>query len=299
MAGLSIRGGLIVSGFDEPPYEGTIDVVGDRIVDVIPGPSDDATAGRPGLDGLDVVDASGMIVCPGFIDAHVHGEQAGLSGRPVAEATRQGVTTYIVGQDGCSFAPGSATWIEYVNQYFGAVNGRVEFAEPSLSIAAFLDLVDRRTSVNIATLVPNGNLRFDAMGLSGSEPTRSELAEMASALARGLADGAVGLSSGMDYVPSRSAGIGEMASLASVLVDADAVYVSHLRGYGNRVGQGLEPDAIADIAIIDPTAVTDVSTYEQPRELSRGVRHVFVSGVPVLRDGELTGATPGRAIRKG
>jgi N-acyl-D-amino-acid deacylase len=66
------------------------------------------------------------------------------------------------------------------------------------------------------------------------------------------------------------------------------------------VGRGvLELGAIADIAVVDPTAVTDLSTYDQPRRPSRGVPHVLVSGVPVLRNGELTGATSGRAVRRG
>jgi N-acyl-D-amino-acid deacylase len=520
VTGLYLCGGLIVSGLDEMPFEGTVGVAGDRIVAV--------TRGRGSIrveaqsPDVTLVDTSGMIVCPGFIDAHVHGEQAALVGGPLPEATMQGVTTYIVGQDGCSFAPGSASWLEYVNGYFGAVNGRGHFPTSPLTVAAFLDLVDRRSTVNVATLVPNGNLRFDAMGLRASEPSRAEAAQMARALAQGLADGAVGLSSGMDYIPSRMAGAPEIASLCAALADAHAVYVSHVRGYGNRVGQGLgeifevarssgapihishlwgradsitsllagaagegidcsfdaypytagcsilgmallpaelqdegpdrtleriadedvraelrkvitidqlelltfgsvaspayswcegrtllsgaadvgahpvdlacdvllasrldvgvimgrrdfgeadmtallrhdlhmlssdgifvgrhphprgwgafaralavhtvrrrdytwedavrhlasnaarrfglvgrgvlEPGAIADIAVIEPTSVADLSTYARPRQTSRGVRHVIVSGIPVLLNGELTGATPGRAVRRG
>jgi N-acyl-D-amino-acid deacylase len=520
VTGLYLRGGLIVSGLDEAPFEGTIGVAGDRIVEVTRG-GDPAPVEAQSADAT-IVEVSGLIVCPGFIDAHVHGEKAALVGGPLPEATMQGVTTYIVGQDGCSFAPGSASWLEYVNEYFGAVNGRGHFVSPPLTVAGFLDLVDRRSTVNVATLVPNGNLRFDAMGLQASEPSRTEAAQMAQALAQGLAEGAVGLSSGMDYIPSRMAGAAEIASLCGVLADADAVYVSHVRGYGNRVGEGLgeifevarssgapihishlwgpaeaiaslldsaagegidcsldtypytagcsilamallpaelqadgpdatlerladsgvraelrkvvaldqlelltfgsvasdayawcegrtllegaadvgahpvdlacdvlvasrldvgvimgrrdfgeadmtallrhdlhmlssdgifvgrhphprgwgafaralglhtvrrrdytwpeavrhlatnaarrfglvgrgvlEPGAIADIAVVEPTSVSDLSTYAWPRQTSRGVRHVLVSGISVLRNGELTGATPGRAIRRG
>jgi N-acyl-D-amino-acid deacylase len=515
---LSLRSGLIISGLDEPPFEGTVGVAGDRIVDVTRAGAPD-TAETPSAD---VIDASGLIVCPGFIDAHVHGEPRVLAGGPLPEATMQGVTTYIVGQDGCSFAPGSPSWVEYVNGYFGAVNGQARFPPSPLTIAAFLDLVDRTSTVNVAVLVPNGNLRFDAMGLQASEPSAADVAQMARSLAQGLAEGAVGVSSGMDYIPSRMAEPRKMASLCAPLADAGAVYVSHVRGYGERVDQGLseifdvarssgapihishlwgpagriaslldgairegldcsfdsypytagcsilgmallpaelqdegpertleriadqvvraelrkvitveqlelltygsiaspayswcegrtlvtgaaeagvhpvdlacdvllasrldvgvimgrrdfeeadmttilshdahmlssdgifvgrhphprgwgafaralgvhtvqrrdytwpqavkhlatnaarrfglrgrgvlEPGAVADIAVIDPTAVADRSTYDRPRQLSVGVRHVVVSGIPVLRHGELTGATPGRAVRRG
>jgi N-acyl-D-amino-acid deacylase len=59
----------------------------------------------------------------------------------------------------------------------------------------------------------------------------------------------------------------------------------------------LEPGHFADVVVFDPAAITDHATYEQPHQYATGVRHVFVNGVQVLRDGEHTGATPGRVVR--
>ena len=103
MFDILIHGGRVLDGFGNPPFRGDVGLSGDRI----------AAVGR--LDGAEAksrVDATGLIVAPGLVDAHVHGDLALFADPAHEPAVRQGVTTYIIGQDGVAMAPASpATYI--------------------------------------------------------------------------------------------------------------------------------------------------------------------------------------------
>src|SRR5205823_568024 len=114
MFDLLIRNGRVVDGTGLPWFRADVGVTGDRIAAV--GRLDAAAAKL-------TLDAAGKVVCPGFVDAHVHGDLA-LLADPVHEpAVRQGVTTYVLGQDGVAFAPGSPDTQRYMRQYTAGFNG--------------------------------------------------------------------------------------------------------------------------------------------------------------------------------
>src|SRR5262249_35292198 len=116
----------------------------------------------------------------------------------------------------------------------GGARGGVPTWSP---IAESLAALDRRSAVNVATLVPNGNVRMEVIGLDTRAPTPTELAEMARLVREGMEQGAVGLSSGLDYIPSRYADTDELIALCRAIAPFGGVYVTHMRRY--------DPDGVA------------------------------------------------------
>ncbi|HEY6737666.1 MAG TPA: amidohydrolase family protein, partial [Actinopolymorphaceae bacterium] len=111
---LLLQGGRVADGTGEEPYAADVAVSDGRI---------EAIGDLGHAAAATVIDVTGRLVMPGFVDAHVHAETV-LERPDVQEAMlRQGVTTVIIGQDGLSFAPGSAATVEYVTRYFAAVAG--------------------------------------------------------------------------------------------------------------------------------------------------------------------------------
>jgi N-acyl-D-amino-acid deacylase len=230
-----LRGGLVADGI------GTTTRRADVLIEdgVIASVGQSGEANRPPAD-CDVVDlAAGSVVCPGFIDAHVHAEAPLLESGRVDGALAQGVTTLVVGQDGESWIGASAETAQYLNRYFGPVNGALAPVR-SLSVGEYRVAVTGRLLQNVAVLASQGTIRHNVAGLTARPLGASELAAGRREVASALADGAVGLSSGLDYVPSRFGGVEEVADLARPLAEAGRPYVSHLRAYGPGVQAGLE-----------------------------------------------------------
>lgn len=235
MFDLLIRNGRVVDGTGLPWVRADVGVTGDRIAAV--GRLDSAPAKL-------TIDAAGKVVCPGFIDAHVHGDLALLVDPLHEPAVRQGVTTYVLGQDGVAFAPGSADTQRYMRQYTAGFNGN--FPTPGRewrTVADYLALFDRTCAINVCTLIPNGNVRMEVMGLDPRKPTADELTAMRRIIREGMEQGAVGVSSGLDYVPSIYADEDELSELCAEIAPFGGVYVTHMRGYNPQKA----PAALAEV----------------------------------------------------
>ncbi|MGN9783788.1 N-acyl-D-amino-acid deacylase family protein [Nonomuraea sp. ZG12] len=222
-----ISGGRVLDGTGAPPYRADVAISGDRIAAV--GRLEGARAGS-------MIDAGGRLVAPGFVDAHAHGDAAVFDPGVQLAALRQGVTTMVLGQDGLSFAPGSAETFAYVSRYFAAVNGP-PMTEGPLTVAELLDGYDRSVAVNTAYLLPHGTIRYDVMGPSPRHAARDDLDLMLAHVERGLAEGACGLSTGLEYLPGRYATADELAELCRPL--GGLPYVTHMRAYGSRAPVGM------------------------------------------------------------
>jgi N-acyl-D-amino-acid deacylase len=231
---LVVRGGEVLDGAGTPPVRTDVAVRDGRVAAV--GPLDRAEARQE-------VNAAGRYVMPGFVDAHVHGDAAVLDPAVQLALLRQGVTTVVLGQDGLSYAPGSPATVRYVSRYFAAVNG----AHPSFTggrVAELLETYDRAVPVNTAYLVPHGTIRYEVLGAASRAAGPDELVAMRRLVEQGLEDGAVGLSSGLEYAPGRYGDEAELAYLCAPL--GRRPYVTHMRGYEGRAGVGMaEATAIA------------------------------------------------------
>src|SRR5438034_2900068 len=232
-----LRGGLVADGIGATTVAADVLIDGQVIASIGAGAG---PAGPVGPAGCEVIDlAPGSVVCAGFIDAHVHAERPLLAAGRVDGALAQGVTTLVVGQDGQSWIGATPATARYLNTYFAPVNGTLEPAR-GLSLAAYREAVAGRLTQNVAVLASQGTIRHNVAGLSRAPLGPGERAAARRQVEDALADGAVGLSSGLDYLPSRFGDVAEIAGIARPLAGAGRPYVSHLRAYGADVGSGLD-----------------------------------------------------------
>jgi N-acyl-D-amino-acid deacylase len=228
---LILKNGWVIDGSGGPPFRADLGVSGEKIAAL--GRLDGAEAGK-------TLDVAGRYVAPGFIDAHVHGDAVLLADPVHLPALKQGVTTYVIGQDGSAFAPASAATMDYMRRYTAGFNANPRIEYDWNSVGEYLDRFDRTTALNVAYLVPNGNVRMEVMGLDPRPATEDEIRAMQRLVRQGMDEGAVGLSTGLDYIPSRYANAREIAALCEAIVPDDGVYVTHMRGYGPNAPVGMQ-----------------------------------------------------------
>src|SRR5215207_9658598 len=140
---LLLCGGELADGA-VPPRSADVLVEGGRVAAVAPsGLSADRFTGSTSID------VTGLTLVPGFIDTHVHGEGPLLRDGVVLPALRQGVTTLVLGQDGCGVAPGGPATVAYMRGYFAAVNGDLPVSG-GVAVADLLAAFDQRCAQNVA-----------------------------------------------------------------------------------------------------------------------------------------------------
>jgi N-acyl-D-amino-acid deacylase len=230
--GLLLRGGTVFDGLGGPGRVADVAVAGGRVVAV----GGDVPA------GLRRVDCDGLYVTPGFVDTHAHSDLVHLLDEPQPFKLLQGVTTEVVGNCGLSFAPLDPAAAEDAATLWSSLAGGVPI-RPS----GFAELADRLDAAvpanNLALLVGHGTLRLAANGLE--ERLRpGAAAAMASLAAEAFQAGAVGLSSGLIYVPGSYADTAELVALARVAARYGAVYATHLRDEGANLAAALD-EAVA------------------------------------------------------
>jgi N-acyl-D-amino-acid deacylase len=220
---LAVTGGTIVDGTGAPPRPGTVLVEGDRMR-LLP-----ADAPLPEHVGRRI-DASDRIVAPGFIDLHSHGGLVILAEPRHEPKVRQGVTTEIVGVDGNGFAPFDRRedLLAFVELDSG-LDGRPDIDYDWRSVADYLARYDETVSVNVGTLVGNSQLRIAALGWNDAPADDRAIDRMRAVLRDAMAEGAVGLSSGLDYPPGSYATTDELAALTRSAGEAGGFYHSHVR----------------------------------------------------------------------
>jgi N-acyl-D-amino-acid deacylase len=222
-----IVGGTVVDGTGSPGFAGAIAIAGDRL-GVLRAPAEiaaaRAAAGR-------VIEATGRVVAPGFIDLHSHSGLTILSEPRHEPKVRQGVTTEVIGVDGNAYAPfpdpaDLAAFIE--------LNAGLDGHPPAGiagwdSVASYLERFDGRVSVNIAFLVGNAPLRIAALGWNDVPADARATGRMLSMLREGMEAGAWGVSSGLDYPPGSYASTEELAALANEAAWGGGIYHTHVR----------------------------------------------------------------------
>jgi N-acyl-D-amino-acid deacylase len=225
--------------------------------------------------------APGSVVCPGFIDAHAHAEGPLLASGRLEGALAQGVTTLVVGQDGESWIGADSGTVRYLNRYFAPVNGALEPVR-DFGVADFAQAVTGRLVQNVAVLASQGTIRHNVAGMAAGPLTGAQRAAARREVEDALAAGAVGLSSGLDYLPSRFGAVGEVAEMARPLAQADRPYVSHLRGYGPGVRAGL--DELAAVGAGAGVRVHASHLWGEPADIQAAITAADGAGVAVTYD---------------
>lgn len=186
-----------------------------------------------------VIDASGLVLAPGFIDSHTHDDLAVLQTPDVEFKISQGVTTVIAGNCGMSLAP--LLPIESMPAPFPLLGESRDFCFPSVN--DYRAALSRSpAAVNLALLAGHGNLRLDCMpDRLGHSADQNTIEAMQARLRLALQQGCIGLSTGLHYPPAEAASTDEVVQLASVLNEFDkAVYVTHMRDEGDLVIESVE-----------------------------------------------------------
>jgi len=232
---LLLRGGMVIDGTGAAARPGAVAVRGDRIA---------AVGDLRGWEAEAEVEIAGLTVAPGFIDMHSHSDLSLLINPRAESKLRQGVTTEVIGQCGSSAAPAPDDRRDEMRAMWGSTGRQVEWTWGSFGdyLAA---LRAHPTSVNVAPVVGHGTIRAAVMGEENREPTPAELRRMEQAAAEAMEQGALGLSTGLVYVPSMYAKTAELIALARAIAPRKGIYFSHIRGEG----EGLL-EAIGEVAEI-------------------------------------------------
>ena len=188
-----ISNGRVIDGSGNPWYEADVAINGERIVRIGDLSSD---------TGSQVIDANGLIVAPGFIDPHTHALRGILDVPNAESALLQGVTTLTEGNDGTSPFP--------VDEHYQTI-------------------IDKQISPNWGIFVGHGTIRSQIIGAEDRDPTLVELEQMKDMVQQAMQHGALGLSTGLFYVPGSFASTEEIVELSKVAAEHGGIYISHMR----------------------------------------------------------------------
>ena len=249
-----ITNGRIIDGTGRTWFRAAVGIEGETVT-VMQGDVSAVEAHR-------TIDATGLIVCPGFIDMHSHSEFALLTNPRHEPKVSQGVTTEALGQDGLSYAPISDANRPHLIDYLAAVNGRPPEGTGWTSVASFLGLFDGASSCNVVFFVPHAALRLEAMGWANRLPTDAELSRMRELATEGMRDGAFGFSTGLTYVPNVYSDTHELTEISRAVATLGGIYVTHTRyGLGDRL---LDPFREAVSVGRESGAPVQISHYHNP-----------------------------------
>lgn len=234
---LIIRGGTVVDGSGAAPRMVDLGIVGERIEAL-----DDLSAATAPL----IVDATDLIVAPGFIDAHAHSDAYLLLEPAAPSKIRQGITTEINGQCGGAAVPclGTARLSsDWASQIYPRLGGMAANAPGPTwtTVASYRALFEQvQPALNSVQLIGHNILRAGVMGYEPRAATSDELLLMERRLEQALDEGGAGLSSGLLYVPGKHAAPGEVDALARIAARRGRFYASHIRSEGTELLESIQ-----------------------------------------------------------
>jgi N-acyl-D-amino-acid deacylase len=241
---LVIRGGTVFDGTGGPGVEADVAMSAGKITQVGP------RLGR----GTEEIDARGMVVSPGFVDLHSHGDGS-IEEDPRQESlVRQGITTIVAGQDGSSR---------------GGARPEGGSQRPEGAFAALLAGIDAaKPAVNVASMIGLGSVRGRVVGNDDRKATPDELRIMVAMVESALAEGACGASSGLEYTPGAFASTEELIALCKPLASRRLPYATHMRNEDDRLLDSIDESIAVARGAGCPLQISHLKT-QGPRNWSK------------------------------
>ena len=216
-----IRHATVIDGTRAPRFVADIGINGDRI---------DSIGDLSVAEAKQSIDATGLVAAPGFIDVHTHADGWLLKSPHLLPKTLQGFTTEVLMSDGISYAPVTAqTWREWIF-YLRSLNGLAldEYSGWS-SIAEYLDCIAGHNVQNVIAQVPYANVRSAVCGWGRQRPDDFQMRSIVRGIRRAMEEGAVGLSTGLDYIVQCFATTDELVEASRPVAEFGGLYVTHMR----------------------------------------------------------------------
>lgn len=226
-----IRNAVIFDGEAREAFRGDVGISGDRITGV-----GDLTGARAGK----TIDAKGLVLAPGFIDAHTHSDFNPLIYPKLSNKILQGVTSEVVGNCGMSAAPVIGTHRDRIREIWAREGVKI----PKVSWRSFKEykkaLYAQGLRTNFTALAGHGNLRSAVMGYSPRKASQSEILQMKKLLGQAMTEGAAGISFGLIYLPGIFAQEGELVELCREAGRRGGVCAFHIRSEGSKLIESIE-----------------------------------------------------------
>ena len=279
-----IRGAKIVDGSGNPWFYGDVAISGERIIDIAP-------PGSIPVEGVgDVVDAAGMVVCPGFIDIQSHSiVPLMVDGRCLSKIT-QGVTTEIMGEAYTPAPIGGRNTNELRHSPYGDLSEWREKASGWTRFNHWLDaMTEAGVSPNVGSFLGGGTLRQYGRGMDMGAATADELETMRRVMAEAMEDGAFGVSYALIYPPDSYVETDEIVEVCKVVARYGGVYITHLRSEADALLEALD-EAIeigersgASVEVYHLKAIGKRNWYKIPSVIAR-INEARASGIDVTAD---------------
>jgi len=214
---LICRNGVVADGTGGPLFPADVAIARDRI----------AAVGKLDAAAARVIDASGMVIAPGFVDIHSHTDVGLLANPPAESKLTQGITTEVGGN--CGTSPGPCL-DESVREELRQLRADMEVSEDWTTLGEFLLILETHgIAVNYATYVGHSNVRSAVVGLADVAASPGQIEEMRELVDQAMREGAIGISSGLIYAPSCYGDTDELAALAEAARPCGGIYASHIR----------------------------------------------------------------------
>ncbi len=228
-----IKNGRIIDGSGNPWFKADIGIIKGKITKI--GLIDPSAKTA-------IIDAKGLIVCPGFIDIHSHSDYTMPFDPLVFSTVHQGITTLVVGMCGASLAPVNPEKKELFDKEFSmSAPPGLEYNITWSSFSEYLDAMEKiGCSSNVAHVIGFGMIRLAAMGYEDRKPTKDELQQMKDSIRDAMIAGAFGISTGLIYTPQVYADTEEVLELAIEVAKHNGLYFSHIRNEGNLVIEAIQ-----------------------------------------------------------
>lgn len=277
-----IKNGKIVDGLGTKAYSGSIGISDGKIIM------------EPEQEAKEVIDASGLYICPGFIDSHSHTDRYIGSDPEVISLCKisQGITTEVSGQCGSSLFPVPVDKQDEMRNYFTEDMNQEQLDNVTRfeSFASYANFASEQKLVgNFAFLQGHSTLRLAVMGYENRKPTPGEMEEMKRLLRQSMEQGCFGLSSGLIYVPGVYADTEELIELCKVMKPYGGIYATHMRSESDHIVEAVK-EAIhiakeADVPlVISHHKVCGIRNWGASKETLRLINEAVADGMQITMD---------------